>query len=122
MNKEITTLIYEELHKYGYNIQFGKPTRKNIKFPLIEIREVQQRPMQTKSFLLGRLNVILDLYFPYDDLDEVSEAMQVIPTMVRFFTHPHKWKLNGSNSRLEPQVVGNEDLWHGMLDLEYIYY
>lgn len=122
MNQEIMTLIVEKLQNENYNIVLSRPTRENTSFPIIIIREVEQIPTQTKSFLLGRLHVIIDLYYPYRNLDDVSDAIKDIPTSVRFFNKPHKWKLNSSNSRLEGQTAGSEDIWHGMLDLEYIYY
>lgn len=92
----------------------------NEHYPFVFVGAQNNTDIYTKTRVLGRTTIQLDVYGGYKQRQQVSDMLEKLLGCIlqRNATENFKYVLYNSDSRIVSDISTDEPLWHGILNVE----
>lgn len=127
--KEPTQQIFDAIYKasdgLGYRTYDFKPMNE-VGYPFVELGNAQIVPLPTKTTILGRVVIQVNIWGLGTRRREVSDMTNRLYTAIRKIKHTDSllWSVDveASNIEIRQDTTTNTPLYRGILDLEIKFY
>lgn len=129
MQKQPDQELYDEVFKVcqslGYDVFTYLPPDKTP-YPFVYIGESQELPQETKSVLVGTVQLNIHIYGLHTKRKQVSDMKGAILWELRKLRQSKNFNWKISNNQTQPQMLQdattNTALWHCVIPLEMRFY
>lgn len=121
--QELYDKVFEASEELNYDTYQINPER-DTPYPFVQIGDVQLIPISTKSYLLGRLSIVVDVWGDeYSRKTVTTMAQKLTNAMSKIRKLPSglsvSMQFNATSVEERPEQADNEDLWRARIMTEY---
>ena len=120
--KLFTSLLVNLKQQYGVIYEFLPPLE-NTNYPMIILGETQLNDLANKTAVFGSVSQRIHIYSTIKERGTLSEMLLGIKTLCRNLreTKNFNWNVTNIDQRILTDKSTNTPLYHGVLDVDFIF-